>query len=286
MSQRTSDQTITPPRRAGERSTESPWRTPSIRPTRRSAIRPAGTTRRTTRSAASGKATTSTAPTSAPRDNIRRNLRRPRDRHPADRDPRRQVRASRPRPSSATTVRPSKMRSTATEEMVALKRAPVSRVAAKTRTSSPARNGRMLLAMNPIATACHSAAAGRGPPDSSRSRRRQRTMRMGKVSVATGRREAAARDARPGCDAPLRPDARPGATRPARLPRPRCRPASRAPGRRARAGRTQASASASGRRSSSSSSSGRTAASSRPCCRAATSSRRTSEARSSAARPR
>src|SRR6188508_1769479 len=43
----------------------------------------------------------------------------------------------------------------------------------------------MLLAMNPMATACQSAAAGRGPPDSSRSRRRQRTMRMGKVSVAT-----------------------------------------------------------------------------------------------------
>ena len=61
-------------------------------------------------------------------------------------------------------MRPSKIRSTATEDIAAVKRAPESLVAAKTRTSSPARKGRRLLAMNPIAIACHSGHAGSGAP--------------------------------------------------------------------------------------------------------------------------
>jgi hypothetical protein len=76
-------------------------------------------------------------------------------------------------------VSPSKIRSTATDESTALKRAPARRDAAISRTSSPARNGRMLFAMNPIATACQSGAAGSARPSAPRSSSRQRTMRIG-----------------------------------------------------------------------------------------------------------
>ena len=77
-----------------------------------------------------------------------------------------------------TTASASKMRSTATDERAAVNRAPASRAAAIVRTSSPARNGSMLLAMNPMATACQSGRAGSGPPSASRSSRRQRIRRM------------------------------------------------------------------------------------------------------------
>ena len=183
-----------PEHHAGEEAGRSqgardPWRIPSIMSTIRSASLPAGSTRRTTRSAVSGKATTSdgaeqraegrAAPaTCAACDTARRRPRRPTaDRRPAE-----------PRPADPRTVRPSKIRSTATRRHVALKRARrTSRVAAKTRTSSPARKGSRLFAMNPIATACQSGGGGSGAPDSSRSRSRQRTRRM-RRSASRGRR--------------------------------------------------------------------------------------------------
>ena len=92
--------------------------------------------------------------------------------------------AMRPRPSSATTARPSKIRSTAMEERTAPNEVSVSLAAAKTRTSSPARKGSRLLAMKPMATACHSGIPGSGPPSPRRSSNCQRNTRSGKVSVA------------------------------------------------------------------------------------------------------
>ena len=55
----------------------------------------------------------------------------------------------------ATMAMPSMMRSTATEASAAGKRTPVRRLAANARANSPARAGRMLFAMKPMAVACH-----------------------------------------------------------------------------------------------------------------------------------
>ena len=62
--------------------------------------------------------------------------------------------------SNPTTVSASKTRSTATEASEVVRRAPVSRLAATVRTTSPARNGRRLFAANPIATACQRGSQG------------------------------------------------------------------------------------------------------------------------------
>ena len=70
------------------------------------------------------------------------------------------------------------------DEKTVVNRARASRDAVYDRTSSPARRGRRLLAMNPTAMACHSGVEGYALPFSRRKRRRQRIRRRGKVSVA------------------------------------------------------------------------------------------------------
>ncbi len=158
---------------------------PSIMPTSRSVSPPAGSTPRTARSAASGNATTAPAAINAASDS-RPAIWAPRASDtPPTTTPAGKSDMSNPAASRPMTASPSKTRSTATEDMAAVKRTPESLVAAKTRTSSPARKGRMLLAMKPIAVACQSGHGLSAAPDSSRSSSRQRINRMGKVIEAS-----------------------------------------------------------------------------------------------------
>ena len=91
---------------------------------------------------------------------------------------------SNPRIRMRTSATPSKSRSAAIEESADVSRVRVSRVIAMLRRTSPARKGRTLFAMNPIAIACQSDPLGSGEPSSARRRMRQRKMRTTKVLVA------------------------------------------------------------------------------------------------------
>src|SRR5690606_200430 len=93
--------------------------------------------------------------------------------------------ANREKTRSATTVSPSNTRSTATDDSDAVNRTGASRVTVRQRMTSPIRNGRMLLVMNPMATACQSCWTGRAEPSSRRRRGRQRTSRSTNLDVAT-----------------------------------------------------------------------------------------------------
>ena len=105
-----------PARSAGDRSTDSPWRTPSISATIRSASAPAGSSRRTTRSAASGNTTTSSAAINAAAPITPAACAACRSETPPTATSGGRSDASSATLSNPTTLRPSKMRSTATEE--------------------------------------------------------------------------------------------------------------------------------------------------------------------------
>ena len=114
-------------------------------------------------------------------------LRRLRERHAADRHVRRagRRRAGR-RSSSATTARPSKIRSTATDESTALKRAPASRARGEHPHQLARAEGQDVVGHEPDRDRVPERHRQGGDRRSSRrAGERQRTRRSGKVSVAT-----------------------------------------------------------------------------------------------------
>ena len=87
--------------------------------------------------------------------------------------------------NSPTSNNPSNTRSTAIEARAVVNRTGSAWRAAYARASSPARTGSRLLAMNPIAVACHSEPSGSGLPPVPRRISRHRMARNGKVHVAS-----------------------------------------------------------------------------------------------------
>src|SRR5881628_3023117 len=87
--------------------------------------------------------------------------------------------------NSPTSINPSNTRSTAIEARAVVNRTDTPCRTAYARANSPARTGSRLLAMNPIAVACHSGSNGKRLPPTSRRMSRQRSARSGNVSVAS-----------------------------------------------------------------------------------------------------
>src|SRR5205814_5159141 len=84
-----------------------------------------------------------------------------------------------------TSINPSNTRSTPTDARAVEKRTGSCRDATYARANSPARTGRRLFAMKPIAVACHSGRSGYAPPPRSRRMSCQRSVRIGNVRVAS-----------------------------------------------------------------------------------------------------
>src|SRR5437870_9790733 len=84
-----------------------------------------------------------------------------------------------------TSISPSNTRSTPTDARAVEKRTGSCRDATYARANSPARTGRRLFAMKPIAVACHRGRRGYAPPPTPRRMSRQRTVRIGNVRVAS-----------------------------------------------------------------------------------------------------
>ena len=241
----------------GERSAASPCRIPSIRPTIRSASAAGGQQPAHQPLRRQRKRDDEHAPRAAPR---RRSCRppaprgRPRRRRPTTSGGRSEA-SSAERRAAPTTVSPSKMRSTATEESAAVNRTPDEpRGGEAARTSSPARKGRMLLAMNPMAMACQSGLAGSGPPIVVPQQEPPADQADGKVRVARTTRERAAgqgsrvpdvahhlgRGGRREAPRAAAPTARTTPTSPARIRASADRPGAALRIRQARAGRGRA----------------------------------------------
>src|SRR6266516_5053880 len=182
----TSDHATTPANRPGRRSTSSPPINPSASRTSRSARR-AGSTpwvillkkesqgagRCTTARATSRAAPNPIAPLPATRL--------------TDVPP---ITASRGKDGAAiasaispTITNPSITRSTPIDAKAVVKRTGSCRLATYARANSPARAGSRLLAMKPMAVACHSGMSGRRVSSPARSINCQRQVRIGKVAV-------------------------------------------------------------------------------------------------------
>src|SRR5437773_3946848 len=185
-SHNTNDHATTPANRPGRRSTSSPPINPSASRTSRSASR-AGSTPWVIllkkESQGAGRCTTARATSRAAPNTIAP----PPATRLTDVPP---ITASRGKDGAAiasaispTITNPSITRSTPMEAKAVVKRTGSCRLATYARANSPARAGSRLLAMKPVAVACHSGRSGRRVSSPARSISCQRQVRIGKVAV-------------------------------------------------------------------------------------------------------